>query len=195
VLAPYQQSGGAVAFWVLFGIFAVGEYVVRVRSRLNRSGRRTDRWTLLVVAGAVVVGAGGGLVVANWGAVEIGTADWPLFGVGLALMAAGIALRQWAILTLGRFFTIDVRVHADQQVVTQGPYRWVRHPAYTGIIVFFIGTGLALTNWASLALLAVLPTAALVVRIRAEEAALFAALGDPYRAYAATHRRLFPGIW
>jgi protein-S-isoprenylcysteine O-methyltransferase Ste14 len=195
VRAPYQQGGVGVAFWVLVGVFAVGEYAVRVRSRLNRSGTRTDRWTLGVVAAAVVVGMGGGLAVARWEAAGMGAADWPVFGVGLALMAAGIAVRQWAIRTLGRFFTVDVRVHPDQQVVTSGPYRWVRHPAYTGMIVFLLGVGLALTNWASLALLATIPTAALVVRIHAEERALLDGLGEPYRRYAATHRRLVPGVW
>jgi protein-S-isoprenylcysteine O-methyltransferase Ste14 len=110
-------------------------------------------------------------------------------------MAVGFALRQWSIATLGRFFTVDVRVHADQSVVTRGPYHWVRHPSYTGLIVFFVGVGFALSNWASLGLFAVLPTIGLVVRIHAEERALASALGDAYRDYEATHRRLLPGVW
>jgi protein-S-isoprenylcysteine O-methyltransferase Ste14 len=59
-----------------------------------------------------------------------------------------------------------VRVHPDQTVVERGPYRWVRHPSYTGLIMTFVGIGLALGNWAALALLVVVPTAGLVVRIR-----------------------------
>jgi protein-S-isoprenylcysteine O-methyltransferase Ste14 len=63
------------------------------------------------------------------------------------------------------------------------------------MIVFFVGLGLALSDWASLALLAVVPTAGLVVRIRSEERALLDGLGEQYRRFAATRPRLFPGVW
>jgi protein-S-isoprenylcysteine O-methyltransferase Ste14 len=125
----------------------------------------------------------------------IGGARWPLFVSGLGLMATGIFVRQWAIFVLGRFFTVDVRVHPNQTVVDRGPYRWVRHPSYSGLILFFVGVGLALSNWASLVVLALVPTAGLLVRIYSEEHALLAGLGEEYRSYAATRRRLFPGIW
>ena len=110
-------------------------------------------------------------------------------------MGAGVFVRQWAILTLGKFFTVDVRVHSDQQVIDRGPYRFVRHPAYSGLIIFFIGVGLALSNWASLIVLAVVPTVGLLVRIRSEERALVTGLGEDYRRYATGRRRLFPGVW
>ena len=192
---PYEQHGANVAFWTLFGLFALGEYVMRFRSRFNRSGRRAEGWSLVVVVACVVGGLVGAIELANWNAATIGAARWPLFVLGLALMAAGIVVRQWAILVLGRFFTVDVRVHPDQTVVERGPYRWVRHPSYSGLVVFFVGLGLALGNWASLAVVVLLPTAGLVVRIRSEERALLAALGEDYRRFAATRPRLFPGVW
>jgi protein-S-isoprenylcysteine O-methyltransferase Ste14 len=99
------------------------------------------------------------------------------------------------VLTLGGFFTVDVQVHPGQAVIDRGPYRWLRHPSYTGMVLFFAGVGLALTNWASLIVLIVAPVAGLVVRIRSEERTLLAALGNDYRRFAATRRRLFPGIW
>jgi protein-S-isoprenylcysteine O-methyltransferase Ste14 len=119
----------------------------------------------------------------------------PLFGLGLTLMAAGIVIRHWAVFSLGRFFTSDVRVHDDQTVVTRGPYRWLRHPSYFGLILFFVGLGLSLGDWASLLWLAVVPTVGLVVRINSEERALVDALGEPYRRFARTRRRLLPGVW
>jgi len=88
-----------------------------------------------------------------------------------------------------------VRVHPGQTVVERGPYRWVRHPSYSGLLIFFVGLGLALSDWLSVVVLAVLPAAGLLVRIRSEERALLGALGEEYRRYAATRRRLFPGIW
>ena len=192
---PYEQSGANIAFWAIFGLFAVGEYAMRSRSHFHREGKRAERWSLLVVLAAVVGGMLGGLELVHWRAASIGAASWPLFVLGLALMATGVFVRQWAISVLGRFFTVDVRIHPNQTVVDRGPYRWVRHPAYSGLVVFFVGVGLAVSNWASLIVLAVVPTAGLLVRIHSEEGALMAGLGEDYRRYAATRRRLFPGIW
>jgi protein-S-isoprenylcysteine O-methyltransferase Ste14 len=195
VTAPYRQPGADAAFWTIFVLFFVGEWVMRFRTRRNRRGRPAERWSLLVVVGCVAGGTVAGLRLANWSGGGVGTARWPVFVVGLVLMVAGLVIRQWAILTLGRFFTVDVRVHAGQTVVERGPYRWVRHPSYTGLLLVFVGVGLALGNWASLIVLALLPTAGLLVRIRSEERALVAALGDEYVSYAATRRRLIPGVW
>jgi protein-S-isoprenylcysteine O-methyltransferase Ste14 len=195
VAAPYQQSGADVALAVLLGLFALGELVTRVRSFRNRSGMPYERWSLLVVVLGVAGGVIAGFGLAGWQPAAITTGEWPLFILGLVFMAAGIAIRQWAVFTLGRFFTVDVRLHPDQVVVSHGPYRWVRHPSYTGMLVFFIGLGLALTNWASLAALFLLPALGLVIRIHSEERALFTGLGQSYRDFALTRRRLFPGVW
>lgn len=197
-MAPLTStdSGAKIAFYAVLVSFAVLEQRVRLRSWLNREGSRVDRGSLLVVIGAVAVGVGGGFVAAaDWHSAAIPTGRWPLLIVGLVLMCAGIAIRQWAIAVLGQFFTVDVRVHPDQVVVERGPYRWVRHPSYTGLVVTFVGIGLALGNWAALAVLTLVPTAGLVVRIRSEEHALLEGLGEPYRRFAASRSRLFPGLW
>ncbi len=198
-MPPYEQPGSDVAFWVLFGLFALGEYVMQARSVRNwlrkRSGARAERWSLLVVLAGVVGGLVGGVKLSEWQPGQITVGIWPLFVLGLVLMAAGVFIRQWAIFVLGRFFTPDVRVQPGQTVIDRGPYRWVRHPSYTGMILVFVGIGLALTNWASLATLAVVPTAALVVRIHAEERALLASLGEEYGRFAAIRAHLLPGVW
>lgn len=192
---PYEQSGSNIVFGGLVGLFMLGEFTIRFRSLASRSGRRVESSSLPVVVATVVVGVVGGIELTHWKAAEIDQFQFPLFVVGLVLMAAGFVVRQWSIVTLGRFFTVDVRVHPGQTVVDRGPYRWVRHPSYTALIVFFFGFGLALSNWASLAVLALAPTIGLLVRIRAEERALNSALGDDYSRFAATRRRLFPGVW
>jgi len=169
---------------------------VRLRSSLNRRGVRLERGTLLVVIGAIYGGVAGGFLLAGRvPAVAIHEARWPLFVVGMVLMCAGIAIRQWAVALLGDLFTVDVRVRPGQAVVERGPYRWVRHRSYTGLILTCVGIGLALGNWAALIVLAVLPAAGLVVRIRFEERALLDGLGEPYRRFAASRPHLFPGLW
>ncbi len=175
--------------------FAVSEASIRVRSATHRDGSRVDRGSFF----AVVAGIGSGVLVAVWCAVGVSSTTipygWVPFVCGLVLMWLGIGLRQWAVWTLGRFFTVVVRVVDDQTVIDRGPYRWVRHPSYTGALLTLVGLGLALGNWLSVVALLVLPTIGLVVRIRVEERALLVALGEPYRAYAEHRRRLLPGVW
>lgn len=196
VVTPlYQQAGSAVAFWMLFALFALGEGAMRLRSHLNRGGTPTEPWSQIIVVVAIVGGLLGGFAAASTGSAELTATRWPMFVVGIMFMAAGISIRQWSIFTLGRFFTAEVRVQDGQRVIDKGPYRWVRHPSYAGLIIFFIGVGLALTNAISLLILAVVPTIGLVVRIKFEERSLMASLGEPYRQYAATRKRLLPGVW
>jgi protein-S-isoprenylcysteine O-methyltransferase Ste14 len=80
-------------------------------------------------------------------------------------------------------------------VITDGPYRFVRHPGYAAILVAVSGIGLLVGNWLSLLCLVVAFASGLVYRIRVEERALLADLGDSYRNYAATHKRLVPFVW
>jgi protein-S-isoprenylcysteine O-methyltransferase Ste14 len=193
---PFDHPGARIAFDVVVGAFVLSEVRVRLRSGRNPHGSQLDRTSLLVVQASAVAGVGGAVLLARRASgLAIAHNGWPLFVLGLVLMCVGIAIRQWAVATLGRFFTIDVRVQPGQTVVEGGPYRWVRHPSYTGLIVTFVGFGLALGNWASLAVLAVVPTAGLVYRIRFEERALLEGLGEPYRRYAEGRPRLLPGVW
>lgn len=117
------------------------------------------------------------------------------FAAGMVVLLAGLALRGWSFKALGQYFTHTVMVSSDQPVIARGPYRVLRHPSYTGIILAAIGIGLATANWADLAGLLLLTLTALLWRIRIEEAALLTTLGDRYRAYAAQHKRLVPLVW
>jgi protein-S-isoprenylcysteine O-methyltransferase Ste14 len=120
---------------------------------------------------------------------------WAPAVAGLALMWAGFAFRAWAIRELGRFFTVTVGVTEGHRVVDTGPYRWVRHPSYTGMVVFFLGFGVALDSWLSVAAAVLLPLAGIVVRIHYEEQLLRRELGQAYADYSKRTSRLLPGVW
>lgn len=190
------DTGAQITFYATVGVFAVLEQRIRVRSLFNRTGSHADRGSLVLVVASVAAGVVGAfLLAAQVPEAAITSLRWPVFVLGLLLMWAGIVIRQWAIAALGRFFTVDVRVQPGQTVVDGGPYRWVRHPSYSGMIITFVGMGLALGNWASLAVVVVVPTTGLVLRIQVEERTLLDALGEPYRRFAAGRPRLFPGLW
>jgi len=114
---------------------------------------------------------------------------------GLVVMWCGMAIRVWAILTLGNAFRTTVEVEPDQKIVTSGPYRWLRHPSYTGLLVILAGFGLALGNWLSFAICLAVPLPAVLRRIAVEEAELMLVLGEPYRRYEERTKRLVPGVW
>ncbi|HEY1689201.1 MAG TPA: isoprenylcysteine carboxylmethyltransferase family protein [Solirubrobacteraceae bacterium] len=193
---PYTDAGAKLVFYIVLIVFLLLEWSIRLRSRSHRQGARIEDTSIVAVFGLVIAGFVVAFLCASKArSAAIPDGRWPIFIVGIAFMAAGTALRQWAVLTLGRFFTVDVRVQSDQTVVEGGPYRWVRHPSYSGMVVVFVGVGFALGNWGSLVALVVLPTIGLLIRIRVEERMLLAQLGDPYRRFAESRARLFPGIW
>jgi protein-S-isoprenylcysteine O-methyltransferase Ste14 len=193
---PFSHGGARIVFDIVLAVFVLCEWRVSFRSGRNRYGARSDRGSLLILVASVYGGVGGGFALAAGAhGAAIRDARWPIFVVGIVLMIAGIALRQWSVAVLGRFFTTDVRLQEGQTVVESGPYRRLRHPSYTGMLVTFFGMGLALGNWASVLALVVLPAIGLVVRIRLEERVLLAGLGEPYRRFAEARKRLIPGVW
>jgi protein-S-isoprenylcysteine O-methyltransferase Ste14 len=149
---------------------------------------------------AMAAGLIGGIAVAIFlasavhGATISGGRAWPVVA-GFLIMALGLGLRAWSVLTLGPFFIHSVSVVEGHQVVEHGPYRRLRHPSYTGLLVICAGVGLTLDNWLALAAVMLLPLAAVLIRIRAEEQALGRELGDAYRSYSMRTRRLVPGVW
>lgn len=114
---------------------------------------------------------------------------------GAVITCVGLGVRVWSARTLGRFFTRRVRVAEDQIVVEGGPYRLVRHPAYSGFLLVGLGVGLALGNVVSLILLFVPTLVATIYRVSVEELALVDGLGQPYAAYMTRTKRFVPYVY
>lgn len=118
--------------------------------------------------------------------------------VGVVLLVAawaGIALRLWAIIALGRYFRGTVHIQHDHQVVRSGPYRWVRHPSYSGMLLASAALAVWLGNPLSWLAAIGCILLAIMYRIRVEERVLSEALGERYLSYAAATSRLIPGVW
>jgi len=122
----------------------------------------------------------------RWGLVAI---------LALSAMAMALALRTWAVLTLGGLFTMHISVQGGHAIIRDGPYRFVRHPSYLGAFVMYVSTALFLHAWlAGLVAVALLPYAFLR-RIRHEEEMLRGAFGDEYESYCLEVKKILPGIW
>ena len=118
-----------------------------------------------------------------------------LFALGIVLMLIGIAFRFYAVSILGKYFSMRLAIQPGQTVVQDGPYRWIRHPSYTGALITLFGVGLALGNWLSLIVILVAGLIGYSYRVMVEERILLAALGDPYREYMKHTKRFIPFVF
>ena len=118
-----------------------------------------------------------------------------VFLVGIFFMLMGVALRWYSAAILGKYFTFDVAIQGGQTLIEAGPYRYVRHPSYSGALLSLLGFGLALGNWAGLAAALSCLGFAYSYRIPIEEQALSSALGDVYIKYMTRTWRLIPFLF
>ena len=127
-----------------------------------------------------------------------GTIQWRphvCFILGIFLIIAGVLFCWYAIHLLGESFTRNLAVHGGQKVVRAGPYHYIRHPSYMGMLLSLLGIGLALGNWASLMVLVLIKFAGLLYRVSQEERALCEVLGQPYLEYMLHTWRFIPYIF
>lgn len=194
-MQPYFEDHGVgtVLFATTVGAFVAGE--IRQAIRRRAEAESADRFSLIAVRLSLYAG----FLAASLSASKL--TDATIRGgvavaiIGVAIAWTGLAIRWWAFVALGRYFTIKVMTSPDQPVITTGPYRFVRHPGYSGLVLILFGIGVLFGNWIGLAGIVVLPLVGLVYRIFVEERALTAALGGAYRTFASSRQRLIPHVW
>lgn len=113
---------------------------------------------------------------------------------GLILFAAGFLLMNWSEAALGRQFSIQVTIQEGHRLITEGPYRLLRHPRYLGIVVFNLGIALTFRSWLGAALAFVL-LGVLLWRIHDEEALMRQEFGTEWDAYASHSWHLIPLVY
>ncbi len=116
------------------------------------------------------------------------------FWTGVAMLAAGLAFTVWARVNLGSNWSGTVTVKSGHELVRTGPYAWVRHPIYTGLLLAFAGCAVARGDWRGLLALAV-AFAALWRKLRIEERWLEQTFGQAYTEYRMEVPALIPSPW
>jgi protein-S-isoprenylcysteine O-methyltransferase Ste14 len=112
---------------------------------------------------------------------------------GIVIGGAGVGLLQWVFATLGNNFSMSLVIKQDHSLVTSGPYRWARHPMYTGFTMVFTGLSLLSASWFVAGTAAIAFGAAMIIRTPQEERMLLEKFGDQYRAYMRRTGRFLPG--
>ncbi len=177
-------------FWVAFELWVFSRD--RKAKLKNTPNQGSGRWVIL----ALVAGIGLGFNLPNT-APQFAIRYYPviMFCLGLALVGAGILFRFWAIRTLGEFFRTKIIIQQEHRLITAGPYRYLRHPSYTGTLVTLIGFGLAIGNWLSLFVLLTAGLAAYAWRVRVEEQVLRERFGPAFDDYRQRTWALIPFVW
>jgi protein-S-isoprenylcysteine O-methyltransferase Ste14 len=115
--------------------------------------------------------------------------------IGLGLILAAVALRVWVRANLRGQYSGHVEVLVEHRLVQSGPYRFVRHPGYTGLVIMTLGLCIGYSSLIGLAAVPVLLLPGLAYRMKVEERLLIEQFGDEYRAYAGKTKKLMPGVW
>ena len=188
-----EPSATAIVFWIVTGFWCLEAGIFRSQRYGEPQRNSGSVWglALAIVASLSICGL---FYHFRWGFVD-GAWGVALRAGGLTLYGLGVGLRLWAARCLGRWFSRDVRVAAEQTLVSTGPYRWIRHPLYLGLFTAVCGIGLTMATPLGVFLGAVPLYAAVRWRMVAEEEAMEAALGDAYRAWKRTRFRFLPGVY
>jgi protein-S-isoprenylcysteine O-methyltransferase Ste14 len=195
-LRPLPFSAGPIFALIFWGAFVSWVLPEVIASRVKRStdcSNARDQGSLYLIAALWCVGIAMDFSL-SWilPQAAIRRERTSIFFVGICLMLLGIALRWYCVAVLGKYFTFDVAIHTGQVLIEVGPYRYVRHPSYSGALLTLLGFGLALGNWAGLAAALSCMGFAYAYRIPVEEAALASVLGETYMQYRKRTWRLVP---
>jgi protein-S-isoprenylcysteine O-methyltransferase Ste14 len=173
----------------------LGQESLLLYVRRRAAGVQHDRGTRWIIGLSIYLGVSAALAIARVPVLRTYANNWWTLGFGIAIALAGGALRDWAILSLGRYFRREVTIEPGQRIVRRGPYRALRHPSYAGIFLIFAGFGLAFGSWVGAAVALLVVFAGTLPRIRVEERALAQAFGADYKDYASSTARVLPHVW
>jgi len=187
--SPYEWI-----FWAALLFSYLPEFVL-IRCSRPAPGEKTDKGSTVVIVLAGWIGMFAGFGVAGMPAFILHSGQTAWFAAGIVTMLTGAMLRRHCQYVLGKHFTGNVKAAAEQPVIEAGAYRWVRHPSYTGGMLMYLGTGLALTNWLSVVIIEGAGMLAYWYRVRVEERALTDHIGAPYTEYMRRTKRFIPFVF
>lgn len=182
-------------FEIVCIIWVASEIILALMLRSNKTDSAKDKKSLQILWTTICISITLGVIIAIKGIGFVRHLYPTTAFIGLFFVLFGLAVRWIAILTLRRYFTVNVAIRKDHKIVNRGLYKTVRHPAYSGSLLSFFGLALYFTNWLSFLIIFVPITAAFLYRIKIEEEVLGEQFGRQYLNYMKKTKRLVPFVW
>lgn len=186
-------------FWLVIASWAVfaGIFLARKKPPKQMETKRDSRSTL----GIILQGVGYALAWAIQRPMFSPILSMPVFmeiilAVATVVIAGGsVWLILQAVRTLGKQWAYTARIVQDHQLITDGPYRWIRNPIYTGMLGMLLATALAVSHWIGLLAALVVFAIGTMIRVRSEEKLLRDAFGPEFEAYTRHVSAVLPRIY
>lgn len=185
----------SIIILVLSAIWVGSEISLALLKRSQKTDSRYDKSSLRVLWGAIFIAVNGGVLLGMQRVGLIVEGAMVFHVAGLVLIVVGLVIRWIAIFSLKRQFTVDVAITKDHHIISGGIYSSIRHPAYAGSLMSFLGLGVFFSNYLCILVIFVPVCVAFLYRIHVEEKALKDVFGDEYANYCATTKRLLPGVY
>ncbi|WCK54491.1 isoprenylcysteine carboxylmethyltransferase family protein [Aneurinibacillus sp. Ricciae_BoGa-3] len=184
-----------IPFWIAFYIWIGSEFIIAIRNKRMRgtiTASKKDKGSLFIILVGIWLGSA---IAFQLHFFHLGWVGQSIANIGTIMMIAGVAFRLWAIRILGKHFSLAVSVDDNHTMIEKGPYKYIRHPSYTGTLVTLIGLGLGLNSWLASCVLLVIFAIIYGYRIKVEEAALAAQFQRAYEEYRKRTWRLIPFLY
>ncbi len=180
--------------WLILGLYWVwSSRRIKATSQKESFPKRLAAYYFPLVAAGALLGPGG-----FYGDYWLHHRFMPEFGlfesVGLVLVIAGVSFACWARYTLGRNWSIAAQLKHEHELIQSGPYRFVRHPIYSGLLLAFLGTTVMIGEWRALLAFAII-LISFLYKFRVEERLLRMHFGDAYLQYASRTKALVPVVY
>jgi protein-S-isoprenylcysteine O-methyltransferase len=190
-----EQPLWPAIFWLSYAAWFALEIWLFSRDRRG-SGEKSDRGSRSAIIFFMTLGNTIAFMAPGFAPfARIALPPQAVFNTAMGLLWAGMFLRLWAVLVLGRFFHTEVLVRDDHRLVTAGPYRVLRHPSYSGGLLIVAGIGLAMGNWVSTFGVSLCAMIAYAWRILVEEKALRARFGATFEEHRRRTWAIIPFVW
>jgi len=180
---------------IISALWLFSEIILSILRRAKTTDSQLDRSSMKIIWAAIAISIALGVSASYQPYGRFGGESQAFRIAGIVLIILGILIRWIAILTLKRQFTVDVAITRDHRLVMEGIYHYVRHPAYAGTLLSFLGLALVFANYLSLLIVFAPVCSAFIYRIHVEEKVLSDRFGKEYADYCASTKRLVPGVY
>jgi len=182
-------------FFIIWSVWLISEILLnRLLLSKGREKKDVDKNSLKVIWIVLGISLISGVISGIYLRMPVLRTIWINYA-GLMLIIIGMVIRFNAIMILGKYFTVDLSVQKDQELIVKGMYKYIRHPSYTGSLISFLGFSLSFNNWISLIIIVLPVFLSFLYRIKIEEKLMSDQFGIKYLEYKKKTWRLIPMIY